>query len=75
MSIPLQGFEGAIVIPEGTVERSMTLSTYPPNLVILASILVVKTPMAYNLISYLPLLNAIGVITSTYHQFLKLTTN
>ncbi|XP_022851074.1 uncharacterized protein LOC111372885 [Olea europaea var. sylvestris] len=75
VNTPLQGFGGATVIPEGTVELPVTLGTYSTTVVIVASFLVVKTPMAYNAIYSRPLLNVAGVITSTYHQVLKFPTN
>lgn len=58
----LQGFRGATVIPEGTVELPITLGTYLTIVVILTSFLVVKTPIAYNAIYGQPLLNAAGAV-------------
>ncbi|KAL2475698.1 Uncharacterized protein Adt_36434 [Abeliophyllum distichum] len=54
----LQGFGGATVIPEGTIELSVTLGTYPASITIVTKFLVVKTHMAYNAIYGRPLLNA-----------------
>ncbi|XP_022891638.1 uncharacterized protein LOC111406444 [Olea europaea var. sylvestris] len=75
VNTPLQGFGGATVIPEGTVELPITLGTYPTTMVIVASFLVVNTPMAYNAIYGQPLLNATRAISSTYHQVLKFPTS
>ncbi|XP_022883099.1 uncharacterized protein LOC111399839 [Olea europaea var. sylvestris] len=50
VTTPLQGFEGATMISEGTVELPITLGTYPVTVVIVTNFLVVKTPMAYNAI-------------------------
>ncbi|XP_022867929.1 uncharacterized protein LOC111387585 [Olea europaea var. sylvestris] len=50
VTTPLLGFGGARVIPEGTVEFSVTLGTYLATVVIVTNFLVVKTPMAYNAI-------------------------
>ncbi|XP_022843353.1 uncharacterized protein LOC111366904 [Olea europaea var. sylvestris] len=57
-----------MVILEGTVELPITLGTHPTTVVIVASFLVVKTPMAYNAIYSRLLLNVAGAIPSTYHQ-------
>ncbi|XP_022846207.1 uncharacterized protein LOC111368948 [Olea europaea var. sylvestris] len=43
VTTPIQGFGGATVIPEGTVELSVTLGTYPATVVIMTNFLVVKT--------------------------------
>ncbi|XP_022848856.1 uncharacterized protein LOC111371185 [Olea europaea var. sylvestris] len=75
VTTPLQGFGGATVIPEGTVELSVTLGTYPATVVIMTNFLVVKTPMAYNAIYGRPLLNAAGAVPSTYHQIMKFPTS
>ncbi|XP_022897676.1 uncharacterized protein LOC111411368 [Olea europaea var. sylvestris] len=75
VTTPLQGFGGATVIPEGTVELSVTLGTYPATVVIVTNFLVVKTPMAYNAIYNRPFLNAAGVVPSTYHQIMKFPTS
>ncbi|XP_022849864.1 uncharacterized protein LOC111371950 [Olea europaea var. sylvestris] len=71
----LQGFGGATVILEGTVDLSVTLGTYPTTVVIVASFLAIKTPMAYNVIYGRPLLNAVEAIPSTYHKVMKFPTN
>ncbi|XP_022846498.1 uncharacterized protein LOC111369281 [Olea europaea var. sylvestris] len=71
----LQGFGGATVIPEGTVELPVMRGTYPTIVVIMVSFLVVKTPIAYNAIYGRPLLNTAEVIPSTYHQVLKFPTS
>ncbi|XP_022843447.1 uncharacterized protein LOC111367002 [Olea europaea var. sylvestris] len=44
VTTPLQGFGGATVISEGTVELPVTLDTYPATMVIVTNFLVVKTP-------------------------------
>ncbi|XP_022893840.1 uncharacterized protein LOC111408298 [Olea europaea var. sylvestris] len=75
VTTPLQGFEGARVIPEGTVELPVTLGTYPATVVIVTNFLVVKIPMAYNTIYGWPLLNAAGAVPSTYHQIMKFPTS
>ncbi|XP_022858608.1 uncharacterized protein LOC111379468 [Olea europaea var. sylvestris] len=75
VTTPLQGFGGATVIPEGTVELSVTLGTYPVTVVIVTNFLVVKTPMAYNAIYGRPLLNAASAVPSTYHQIMKFPTS
>ncbi|XP_022883252.1 uncharacterized protein LOC111400002 [Olea europaea var. sylvestris] len=71
----LQGLGGATVIPEGTVELSVTLGMYSATVVIVTNFLVVKTPMAYNAIYGRPLLNAVGAVPSTYHQVMKFPTS
>ncbi|XP_022883330.1 uncharacterized protein LOC111400116 [Olea europaea var. sylvestris] len=71
----LQSFGGATVIREGTVELPVTLETYPTAVVIVASFLVVKTPMAHNAIYGRLLLNATEAIPSTYHQVMKFPTS
>ncbi|KAL2533610.1 Uncharacterized protein Adt_06961 [Abeliophyllum distichum] len=63
----LQGFGGATVTPEGTIELPVTLGTYLASITIVTKFLVVKTPMAYNAIYGRPLLNAAGAVVSTYH--------
>ncbi|XP_022875684.1 uncharacterized protein LOC111394143 [Olea europaea var. sylvestris] len=68
VTTPLQGFRGATVISERTVELPVTLSTYPTTVVIVASFLVVKISMAYNEIYDRPLPNVAGAIPSTYHR-------
>ncbi|XP_022880799.1 uncharacterized protein LOC111398076 [Olea europaea var. sylvestris] len=75
VTTPLQGFGGATVILEGTVELSVTLGTYLATVVIVTNFLVVKTPMAYNAIYGRPLLNAAGTVPSTYHQIMKFPTS
>ncbi|XP_022869682.1 uncharacterized protein LOC111389058 [Olea europaea var. sylvestris] len=75
VTTPLQGFGGATVIPEGTMELSVTLGTYPATVVIVTNFLVVKTPMAYNVIYGRPLLNAASAVPSTYHQVMKFPTS
>ncbi|KAL2470160.1 Ribonuclease H [Abeliophyllum distichum] len=46
VTTPLQGFGGATVIPEGTIELPVTLETYPASITIVTKFLVVKTHMA-----------------------------
>ncbi|KAL2480598.1 Ribonuclease H [Abeliophyllum distichum] len=72
---PLHGFGGATIIPEGTIELSVTLGTYSASMVIMTSFLLVKVPMAYNAIYGRPLLNAAKAVVSTYHQVIKFSTS
>lgn len=79
MTIPLSSFEGATIIPKGTVELSMTLGSkgtieisvildiYPTSVVILTKKFGCQNPMTYNAIYGRPLLNAVGVVPSTYY--------
>ncbi|XP_022875681.1 uncharacterized protein LOC111394141 [Olea europaea var. sylvestris] len=74
VTTPLQGFRGATVISERTVELPVTLSTYPIAVIIVASFLVIKISMAYNEIYNRPLLNVARAIPSTYHRVMKFST-
>ncbi|KAL2525695.1 Uncharacterized protein Adt_10749 [Abeliophyllum distichum] len=75
VTTPLHGFGGATVIPEGTIKLLVTLGTYPASVVIMTSFLLVKDPMAYNLIYGHPLLNATRALVSTYRQVMKFSTS
>ncbi|KAL2542718.1 Uncharacterized protein Adt_03696 [Abeliophyllum distichum] len=72
VTTPFHGFRGATVIPEGTIELPVTLGTYPASMVIITRFLLVKAPMAYNVVYGRPLLNAARAVVSTYHQVLKI---
>ncbi|KAL2518364.1 Uncharacterized protein Adt_14611 [Abeliophyllum distichum] len=72
---PLHGFGKATVILKGTIELPVTLGTYPTSVVIMNSFLLVKAPMAYNVIYGHPLLNAARAVVSMYHQVMKFSTS
>ncbi|XP_022883893.1 uncharacterized protein LOC111400738 [Olea europaea var. sylvestris] len=71
---PLQGFGGGVIIPEGIVERPLTLRTGSTQVTEITLFQVVNTPMAYNIILGRPLLNKIQAIVSTLHLAMKFPT-
>ncbi|KAL2462034.1 Beta-porphyranase [Abeliophyllum distichum] len=75
VNTPLQGFGGATVTFERTMELPVTLGTYPTSITLMTNFLVVKTPMAYNAIYGIPLLNVARAVVSTYHQSMKFPTS
>ncbi|KAL2455272.1 Uncharacterized protein Adt_47359 [Abeliophyllum distichum] len=72
---PLYEFVGATIIPEGAIELPVTLGTYPTSVVIMTNFLLVKAPMAYNVIYGCPLLNAARAVVFVYYQLMKFSTS
>lgn len=71
---PLQGFIGATMIPDETVELRITLGTYSTTELMMTSFLVVKILMSYNAIYGQPLLNTASAVPSTYHWVMYFST-
>ncbi|XP_022846369.1 uncharacterized protein LOC111369122 [Olea europaea var. sylvestris] len=74
VKIPLQGFGGGVIIPEGIVELSLILGIGNTQVTEITPFQVVNTPMAYNIILGRPLLNKIQAIVSTFHLAIKFPT-
>ncbi|KAL2455271.1 Uncharacterized protein Adt_47358 [Abeliophyllum distichum] len=75
VTTPLYEFVGATIIPEGAIELPVTLGTYPTSVVIMTNFLLVKAPMAYNVIYGCPLLNAARAVVFVYYQLMKFSTS
>lgn len=68
---PLYGFVGHSVQLYGKVKLLFMAGSHSAQVTILTNFLIVDTPIAYNAIIKRPTLNALRVVTSTYHLALK----
>ena len=72
--MPLYGFSGESVHPEGELDLLIELGDAPCQHVQSVKFLVVNYPSVYNVIIGQPTLNAIQAVTSTYHLLVKFST-
>lgn len=67
----LFGFSGHEVQPLGRIKIPLSLGIKTRRKTILATFTIVDTPSSYNVILGRPVLNALQVIASPYHQKIK----
>ena len=72
--IPLQGFTGDTILLEGVVSLPAEMDDTPQHMLCFVYFFVVNCTNPYNAIINYPTLNAIQVVTSTYHLMVKLPT-
>ena len=67
----VHGFEGYCVYTKGTVTLQTIFGEAPAQMICVVKFLVIDRPSAYNAIIICPILNALRVITCTYHLVMK----
>ena len=71
VNTPLQGFSRVCIHTEGMITLPVTLGEGDTKVTRMVNFFVVDQPFAYNAIIGQPTLNAMRVITSTYHLMMK----
>ncbi|XP_038701827.1 uncharacterized protein LOC119998550 [Tripterygium wilfordii] len=69
--VPLYGFAGESIIPNGVISLPVTLGTYPRTIMHMIDLLVVDVQSPYNAIIGRPLLHKVRAVVSTYHLRMK----
>ena len=70
----LLGFSGERVLPLGSIQLVLIVGDPPCQATTAVKFLIVDTPSAYNILLGRPSLNAMIIISSTYHMVLKFPT-
>ncbi|XP_024018879.1 uncharacterized protein LOC112090858 [Morus notabilis] len=73
-SRPLYGFTGDSVFPQGTIRLPITTEEKPRQATTMANFVFTKGGSQYNAVIGRPTLQALGAITSVYHQKVKFLT-
>lgn len=68
----MYGFNGDVVMPVGVISLLVTLGTAPKYLNLMLDFLIVKVPLAYNVILRRLCIRMAKVVLSTYHLVMKL---
>lgn len=74
MDVPLYGFAGHYIQPNGGIKILVMAGSYPVQAIVLTKFLMVDIPNVYNAIIGRPTLNAFRVITFMYHLTQKFST-
>ncbi|XP_022155873.1 uncharacterized protein LOC111022886 [Momordica charantia] len=73
--VPLVGFGGERVIPEGRIELPVMFGSGPKSIIKMVDFLVVYYASSYNVILGRPKMHMLKEIPSTYHQSMKFPTS
>ena len=70
----IYSFTGDSIIPLGVISLPMTLGEYPRQSCVMADLLVIDQPSAFNVVLGRPSLRELRAITSIYHLLIKFPT-